>query len=127
MQQTKTALCNFKDVLSHNGLVLHHGSLPVARARFWLLMASVRPLPVTHRKRLHTHQIAYRFFRPIEKFGCSIFIPGHLVGICAKYCAMLMCASVQERHRYRCRWFRLYQRIFYKGKPEKFAKMCKFP
>ncbi len=42
MQQTKTARCSFSISLSHSGLVLHCGSLPVVRVRFWLLMASVR-------------------------------------------------------------------------------------
>ena len=44
MQQTKTALASFGIPLSHSGLVLSRGVLPVVRARFWLLKASVSHL-----------------------------------------------------------------------------------
>jgi len=41
LQQTKTALASFNIFLSHNGLLPRVGSLPVVRARFRLLKASV--------------------------------------------------------------------------------------
>jgi hypothetical protein len=42
LQKTQTALGSFSILLSHNGLLPVHGSLPVARARFGLLSAGVR-------------------------------------------------------------------------------------
>ena len=42
LQKTQTALGSFSILLSHNGLLRVHGSLPVARARFGLLSAGVR-------------------------------------------------------------------------------------
>ncbi len=45
LQQTKTALRSFNINLSHSGLVLNQGLLPVVRARFWLLKASVSNSP----------------------------------------------------------------------------------
>jgi hypothetical protein len=41
LQKTQTALGSFSILLSHNGLLPVHGSLPVARARFGLLSAGV--------------------------------------------------------------------------------------
>ncbi len=52
LQKTQTALGSFSILLSHNGLLPVHGSLPVARARFGLLSAGVRrPLGTICRKR----------------------------------------------------------------------------
>ncbi len=45
LQQTKTALASVSIRLSHTGLLLGQGSLPVVRARFRLLKASVRHFP----------------------------------------------------------------------------------
>ena len=46
LQMTQTALGSFGIFLSHNGLVLVYGSLPVVKARFGQLSAGVRPLLV---------------------------------------------------------------------------------
>jgi hypothetical protein len=41
MQVSKTARCSFDILLSHKVWVVQHGSLPVAMARFFHLMAGV--------------------------------------------------------------------------------------
>ncbi len=50
LQQTKTALASFNIRLSHTGLLPRQGLLPVVRARFWLLKASVSHLPYCNRQ-----------------------------------------------------------------------------